>query len=152
MSRDIFLPRPEWEKFSWHPALRSKVNKGEHRNRSRKTLSSGIVTATDIPGASYHFDKSRRHNLSKRFNGEVYLVTPDGTTCVFRNKVAKQLRQMYSEQSAAQQWDFQVELNVEVVKPIAHPKNAVDTAGNATSIGRERKIATRMEKTLADAE
>jgi len=59
---------------------------------------------------------------------------------------------MYSEQSAAQQWDFQVELNVEVVKPIAHPKNAVDTAGNATSIGRERKIATRMKKTLADAE
>ena len=54
-------------------------------------------------------------------NGDVYLVTPDGAMFVLRDDAANRLRQKYSEQSSAQEWEFHVELNVQVAKPVAHP-------------------------------
>ena len=55
-------------------------------------------------------------------NGQVYLVAFDGTTFGFRDESAKQLREKYSEQSSAHKWDFHIELNVQVAKPVAYPR------------------------------
>ena len=43
-------------------------------------------------------------------NGYLYVVSTDGTTLVFRDEAAKQLRQTYSEQSSAETWDLHIKL------------------------------------------
>ena len=63
----------------------------------------------------------RNAQLLDATNGYVYVVSTDGTTLIFRNEAAKQLRQKYSEQSSAETWDLHIKLDIQIVKPVVHP-------------------------------
>ena len=62
----------------------------------------------------------RRAQLLNGTDGCVYIVSPDGTTVIFRDDSARQLREKFSAQSAnAGEWDFRVRLNIEIAAPVS---------------------------------
>ena len=59
----------------------------------------------------------RRAQLVKGNNGCVYVVSPDGTTIIFRDDSAKELCEKYLEQSRSDPRDFSIRLTLQVAAP-----------------------------------
>ena len=62
----------------------------------------------------------QRAQFVKGTDGCVYVVSTDGTTLIFRNESAKQLRHKHADQSksGAGKWDFRIQLNIQIAAPI----------------------------------
>jgi len=80
--------------------------------------------------------RCKKAQLLNTTNGKVYVVSPDGTTLFFRDDVATQLRRKYLEQSNADVFEFQIQLNVQIAQPVAHRK--VSQGPELTQGWRER--------------
>jgi hypothetical protein len=63
----------------------------------------------------------QKAQLVKGTNGCVYVVSPDGTTVIFRDESAKQLTQTYSESNGeGKDWDFCLRLIFQIAPPVAN--------------------------------
>ncbi len=92
----------------------------------------------------------RRAQLVKGNNGCVYVVSPDGTTIIFRDDCAKELCQKYLEQSRNEPRDFSIRLTLQVAAPpeeavLETRRNALPAAAQKQRPGKSRAHAANSD-------